>query len=297
MRAFSFEQPGSLSEAFSILSRAPDARLLSGGTDLIIRLRDGTIRTSTVIDVKRIRELDASITERPGGLVIGARTVMTQLLEDARIRSYYAALAEAAAFVGSVQIRNRATLAGNIVNASPAADTVPALLVFDATVVVAGPSDERRIPLDDVFVRSSVTTIAADEIVTAIELPDPPARWGSVHLRRTRRRGHDLAAVTLACAVLDTGETRLAYGSLGPRPLRVTDTSGVLADPAASDAARLDVLERFFVDAHPSPTSMRASPDYRLAMLRLLGLRGAAIARARLSDPTAGTGSATGAER
>jgi carbon-monoxide dehydrogenase medium subunit len=297
MRAFAFEQPASLSEAFAILSGAPDARFLSGGTDLIIRLRDGTIRTSTVIDVKRIRELDASIAERPGRLVIGARTVMTQLLEDPRIRSRYAALAEAAAVVGSVQIRNRATLAGNIVNASPAADTVPALLVFDATVVLAGPNGERRVPVDDVFVRSSVTTIASDEIVTAIELPDPPARWGSVHLRRTRRRGHDLAAVTLACAVLETGETRLAYGSLGPRPLRVTDTTGVLADPAASDAAREDVLDRLFVDAQPSPTSMRASPEYRLAMLRLLALRGAAIARGRLADPSFGTGSATGGTR
>jgi len=209
---------------------------------------------------------------------------MTQLVDDGRVRTRYTALAEAAAYVGSVQIRNRATLAGNVVNASPAGDTLPALLVFDATVVVAGPDGERRIPIDEVFVRSAVTTIAPTEIVTRIELPPPPGRWGSVHVRRTRRRGHDLAAVALACAVLESGETRLAYGSVGPRPIRVTDTSGVLADPAASDAARADVLERLFVDARPSPTSMRASPEYRLAMLRLLGLRGAEIARARVAD-------------
>jgi carbon-monoxide dehydrogenase medium subunit len=287
MRAFAYERPTRLDDAIALLSEyGPEARLLAGGTDLIIRLRDGTVRPRVVVDLKRIAELDGEISERDGRLTIGARTVMTDIAADERIRSDYRALAEAAAVVGSVQIRNRATLAGNICNASPAADTAPALLVFGAVVVVAGPAGTRRIPIDDFFVSSGVTTLARGELVTAIELPDPPERNGSVHVRRTRRRGHDLASVTLACMVPADGETRLAYGSLGPRPLLVADETGVLADPAASDLAKMERLEALFVDASPSPRSMRASPEYRMAMLHVLGLRAVNTAIERLAGRT-----------
>ena len=138
------------------------------------------------------------------------------------------------------------------------------------------------IPLDEFFVRSGVTTLAAGELVSAIELPLPAPPRGSVHVRRTRRRGHDLASVTLACTVDADGVTRIAYGSLGPRPLLVVDETGVLADPAATDAAREARLAELFTEAAPSPRSMRASPEYRLAMLRVLGLRALRTARERL---------------
>jgi CO/xanthine dehydrogenase FAD-binding subunit len=100
-------------------------------------------------------------------------------------------------------------------------------------------------------------------------------------VRRTRRRGHDLASVTIAVALLESGETRLAYGSVGPRPLLGIDTTGVLADPGASDTARQRILDELFADAAPSVGSMRASPEYRLAMLRVLALRAVDTARAR----------------
>src|SRR4029079_13171719 len=277
-------QPEDLSEAIELLAGEPAARLLAGGTDLIIGLRDGSIEAPLVIDVKRIRDLEASIADAGGGLVIGARTAMTEIAADPRIRARYTALAEGAAVVGSVQIRNRATLAGNVCNASPAADTTPALLVFGATVAVRGPAGERSLPIDEVFVRSGVTTIRPDEIVTRIELPPIAGRVGSTHVRRTRRRGHDLASVTIAAAVLESGETRIAYGSVGPRPLLRVDSTGALADPGASDAARLRVLDDMFADAAPSAGSMRASPEYRLAMLRVLGLRAVDAARARRED-------------
>ena len=286
MRPFAYERPTDLAAAVALLDEhGPDARPLAGGTDLIIRLRDGSIQPRLVIDLKGIAELDGEIrgaSEDDGGLTIGARTVMTDIAADERIRRDYEALAEAAAVVGAVQIRNRATLAGNICNASPAADTAPALLVFDARVVVAGPAGIRRIPIDDFFVRSGVTTLARGELVIAIELPRPPGPIGSVHLRRTRRRGHDLAAVTLACAIAADGVTRLAYGSLGPRPVRVADDTGLLADPTAPERAKMERLETLFVAASPSARSMRASPEYRLAMLHLLGLRAVGIAIERL---------------
>ena len=285
MRAFAYERPDRLADALALLADlGPAARPLAGGTDLIIRIRDGSIRPTTVVDVKRIAELEREIRVEDGLLRIGARSTMTDLERDERIRRDYLALAEAAAFVGSVQIRNRATLAGNICNASPAADTAPALLVYDARVVAVGPSGRRTIPLDAFFVKAGVTTLEPEELVEAIEMPLPAGPRGAVHARRTRRRGHDLASVTLACSIGNDGVTRLSYGSVGPRPVLVVDETGLLADPRATDLAKSARLEELFAAAAPSPTSMRASPEYRRAMLRVLGTRAVASAMERLAS-------------
>jgi carbon-monoxide dehydrogenase medium subunit len=283
MRAFAYERPTRLDDAIALLTgHGPDARLLAGGTDLIIRLRDGTLQPKVVVDVKRVAGLDGQIREADGVLRIGALTTMTGIADDSRLRRDFAALTEAALVVGSVQIRNRATLAGNICNASPAADTLPALLVYGASAEVTGPRGTRTVALDEVLVRSGVTTLERGELVSAIELPMPSRPHGAAHLRRTRRRGHDLASVTLACRIDADGVTRIAYGSLGPRPILVVDETGVLSDAETSEPDRLRRLDELFADASPSPRSMRASPDYRLAMLRVLGLRGVAVANVRL---------------
>jgi carbon-monoxide dehydrogenase medium subunit len=285
MRTFDYERPDMLADALALMADADGAaRPLAGGTDLIIRIRDGSIRPRTVVDVKGIAEFSRDIRIEDGWLRIGARTTMTDLLRDDRIRRDYTALAEAAAYVGSVQIRNRATLAGNICNASPAADTAPALLALEARVVAVGQRGRRVIPLDDFFVRSGVTTLAPGELVEAIEMPVRSGRRGSVHARRTRRRGHDLASVTLAVALDEDGVTRVSYGSVGPRPVLAIDDTGLLADPAAGDDAVRDRLDELFAAAAPSPTSMRASPEYRLAMLRVMGLRAIRDARKRIAS-------------
>ena len=284
MRTFDYERPDMLADALALMADADGAaRPLAGGTDLIIRIRDGSIRPRTVVDVKGIAEFSRDIRIEDGWLRIGARTTMTDLLRDDRIRRDYTALAEAAAYVGSVQIRNRATLAGNICNASPAADTAPALLAFEARVVAVGQRGRRVIPLDDFFVRSGVTTLAPGELVEAIEMPVRSGRRGSVHARRTRRRGHDLASVTLAVTIDEDGVTRVSYGSVGPRPVLAIDDTGLLADPAAGDDAVRDRLDELFAAAAPSPTSMRASPEYRRAMLRVMGIRAVHAARQRVS--------------
>jgi len=285
MHTFEYARPATLAEAVALLeAHGSAARLLAGGTDLIIRLRDGTLTPGVVVDLKRIAELRPAIHEGRGTVSISAGTVMTDVASDPLVARHFPALAEAAAVVGSVQIRNRATLAGNVCNASPAADTAPPLLVYGAEVVAAGLAGTRRIPIADFFVRSGVTTLARGEIVTAIELPVPARRMGAAHVRRTRRRGHDLASVTLCCGVDEAGVTRLAFGSVGPRPVLVVDESGVLADPAAPDDARAAIFEQMFAGASPSPRSMRASPAYRLAMLRVLGTRALRIAIDRLAS-------------
>ena len=285
MQTFAYKRPATVAEAVALLDRhGPEAHVLAGGTDLVIGLRDGSRAPGVVIDIKRIAELRPGIVEEGGRVTIGATTTMTELASSALIRRRFPALAEAAAVVGSVQIRNRATIAGNICNASPAADAAPPLLVYDATVVAAGLSGTRRIPIDEFFVESGVTTLARGELVTAIELPVPARRSGAVHVRRTRRRGHDLASVTLCCSVDDAGVTRLAYGSVGPRPVVCVDESGTLADPGAPTEARARILEGMFAGASPSKRSMRAGPEYRLAMLRVLGWRALQVAIERLGE-------------
>jgi CO/xanthine dehydrogenase FAD-binding subunit len=193
MRPFAYERPARLDDAVALLAEhGSDARLLAGGTDLIIRLRDGTVRPGVVVDVKRIAELDGDILVEGGHIRIGAHTTMTAIAADDRIRRDFTALAEGAAVVGSVQIRNRATLAGNICNASPAADTAPALLVFGALVVVAGPAGVRRIPHDPGARRARDRHRAAAARRAGRLRPrpaDPPPR-ARPRLRHAGLRGH-----------------------------------------------------------------------------------------------------------
>jgi CO/xanthine dehydrogenase FAD-binding subunit len=285
MRTFAYERPVTVDEAVMLLdAHGLEARILAGGTDLIIRLRDGSLQPSLVVDVKRIPELQRGIEVRADVASISAGTVMTDVAAHPDMRRHFPALVEAAEVVGSVQIRNRATLAGNVCNASPAADTAPPLLVYGAVLVIAGPTGQRRLALDDFFVSSGRTTLGRGELVTAIELPLPARAMGATHVRRTRRRGHDLASVTLCCAVDDARVTRIAYGSVGPRPYLVVDESGLLADPEASEAERAVTLERLLAAANPSPRSMRASPEYRLAMLHLLARQALRSATTRLAE-------------
>lgn len=274
MRGFAYVRPTSLADAVALLAEhGEQARILAGGTDLIIRLRDGTFAPRVVVDVKGISEMAASIAQVDGAVRISAGTTMTEIHDSPLIQRYFPALAQSARYVGSVQIRNRATLAGNQCNASPAADTAPPLLVYGARLELFGPGGRRELDLDEFFVRSGVTKLQRGELVTHISLPLPEGKVGSAFQRRTRRRGHDLASVTLAVAVGEDGTTRLCYGSLGPRPWLFL-----------SEAGRAPDLETWFARAAPSPTSMRAAPDYRLAMLRVLTGRALATARTRLAE-------------
>jgi carbon-monoxide dehydrogenase medium subunit len=195
---------------------------------------------------------------------------MTDVLRNEFVRRRFPALADAASIIGSVQIRNRATLVGNQCNASPAADTAPTLLVFGAVLVIAGLAGERRVALNDFFISSGLTALQPGELVTAIEVPIPSERAGSAFARRTRRRGHDLASVTMAVSVSESGATTMSFGSVGPRPVLFTSQGG---EPP---------LDEWFAVARPSPTSMRATPEYRHAMLRVLAARALASARQRL---------------
>jgi carbon-monoxide dehydrogenase medium subunit len=265
----------------ALAEHGPDARVLAGGTDLLVRLRLGHVRPAVVLDVKELKELRRDVVVDGQVLRIGASAVITDVIGDARVQRHFPALVEAGRVVGSVQIRNRATFAGNICNASPAADTAPALLAYGASVNLIGPPGMRQIPLTEFFVGPGQTVLAPGELVASIDLPIPTTLTGAAFERVTRRRGVDLASINMCCAVTESGVARIAYGAVGPRPFVVEDSSGALANPAASPFERDAALAR--LNSHARPISdVRADRDYRLAMLDVIGRRTLASAIGRL---------------
>lgn len=284
MRTFAYARPETLVEALELLDEhGPSARMLSGGTDLLVEIRFGDAEPTMVIDLKRVAELSSEIVADPTLVRIGASAVLTDVIEHAGVRSSFPALIEAASVVGSVQIRNRATLAGNICNASPAADTAPALLVYGAKVNIVDGTDQRAVELADFFVGPGRTALEQGEIVSSIDLPIPDSPVGAAFGRMTRRSGVDLATINLCCLIAASGETRIAFGAVGPTPFMVTDETGVLADPNAADTDRDRVLTEMLSHARPI-SDVRGSREYREAMLRVLSRRALQSARDRLGS-------------
>lgn len=280
---FAYARPTSLAETFALLRDEPDARLLCGGTDLLVGVRKGNLRPPLVIDLKRVADLAPGITATDDGLRVAATTVLTDLVADERVRANFPALVEAALVVGSIQIRNRATLAGNVCNASPAADTAPPLLAYEAQVEIAGVDGVRRVPLIEFFLGPGRTALEPGELVIGIELLVPAGPTGSAFGRMTRRRGVDLATVNLCCLVTDDGVTRFGFGAVGPRPFLVTDQTGLLADPHAAPHERDDALRRLTDQATPI-SNVRASREYRQEMLFVLSRRALVTALERLEE-------------
>jgi carbon-monoxide dehydrogenase medium subunit len=199
------------------------------------------------------------------------------------VRSRFPALAEAAHEVGSIQIRNRATLAGNICNASPAADTAPPLLVYGAMVNLVNATGTRSIPLAHFFKGPGRTAMERGELVESIDLPFAKQRQGAAFSRATRRLGVDLATINVACLVKASGQTLFAYGAVAPTPLLVSDDSGKLADANCREDEKLRILENLI--AHAAPISdVRASHEYREALLMVMSRRVLDAAIARLHD-------------
>lgn len=280
---FEYARPTNLDAVLQLMTETPEARLLSGGTDLLVAVRKGQARPPLVIDLKRVAELAPGIEQRGRALRISATTVLTEVIGDERVQAHFPALVEASLVVGSIQIRNRATLAGNICNASPAADTAPPLLVHDAVVEVTGPSGRRLVALDDFLLGPGQTVLGPAELVSAVELPIPGSPLGSAFARMTRRRGVDLATVNLCCSVSTDGVTTFAYGAVGPRPFRVVDSSGILADATSGSAEHDEAIGRMTSAAAPI-SNVRASREYREAMLAVLSRRALDRARARLAE-------------
>jgi CO/xanthine dehydrogenase FAD-binding subunit len=204
-------------------------------------------------------------------VAIGARARMADVADHKVVRILFPALVEAARVVGSFQIRNRATLAGNSCTASPAADTVPVLVACGANLVIVGRNGRRVMPLVDFIRGNRQIALERSEMVAAVLLPKPAGASGAAFERMTRRRGVDLATVNVCCMVDGAGIATFAFGAVAPKPFLVRD-AGELAHHGTGAARRDAVMEALFAAASPI-TDVRASADYRRAMIHALAER------------------------
>jgi CO/xanthine dehydrogenase FAD-binding subunit len=270
-----------------------DVRLMMGGTDLLVRMRDGALHPKIVVDVKHLTGMREIRFDARTGLTVGAAVHMNALERHADVRTYYPLLAQAAGSVASYQVRNRATLGGNLCNASPAADTAPAVLALDGRIALYGPAGEREIPADQFFLGPGKSARRADEFMTAVRIPAPAAKAAGRYLKLGRNRAGDLAVVGVAVLGFASAGAasgycfRIALASVAPVPLRALEAEAILAEQAPGEAAFRLAAERAMRAAAPID-DVRASAAYRRAMVRNLTLRGLQEVWAELRETRVG---------
>ena len=265
-----------------LLKHKGEASLLAGGTDLLVNIRNGNLRPQYVIDLHLLHGMK-EITPLPdGGVRIGALATLSQVASHPIVQKDYQALSEAILTVGSPQIRNVGTVAGNICNASPAADTAPPLLIFEARVNIADPDESRVLPIQDFFKGPGLTALDEGEIVETIDLPPCSESAASCYIKLGRTRGMDLAVVGLGVLVNRKRKTRLAFASVGPTPLRIKSAEKILSkDPFEN--SRVEQAVQSVMKTIQPVSDVRASKEYRAAMTAVLMKRALEIIRGRLS--------------
>ncbi len=276
MREFEYVTPSSLEEACRLLAERPGATALAGGTDVMIFLQQGKMSPSILVDLSRIPGLDV-IEEKDGSVEIGALVSMTSLMRSEVVQRLFPALAKAAGSMGCWQVRNRATLGGNLCNASPSADTVPPLLLHDAVVTAAGPNGRREIDIAGFAAGPGATALETGEIVTGVVLPKPPSGLRSTYLRRQIRRSMDIPLVNVAVAVGEQGgivcEARVCLGAVAPVPFPVHQAEGLLCGrPLTAESIR-EAADAAARNSRPI-TDVRSTASYRAEMVKIHVRRG-----------------------
>jgi len=264
---FDYVRARSIEEACRLLAETDaDASILAGGTDLLVEIRNGLRSPKLLIDVKGISELAHFQVDGPE-VIIGASVPLNVLAEHRAIRESLPALADAAFSIGTYQLRNRATLAGNVCNASPAADSAPVLLSLDAKLSIVAANGRRTMPISELFTGVKRTCLAPGEIVTDIRIPAPADGARTAFLKQQRIRGHDLAVVNVAGSYAPGTETlKVAVGSCAPTPvlLEPIDLSGNSFESIVDCVVTL-------AEAATSPISdVRSSAAYRRVVLPVL---------------------------
>jgi carbon-monoxide dehydrogenase medium subunit len=273
---FTYFDPTTVSQAVDLLQQhAGNAKVLAGGTDLFLRMRHRAVQPEVVVDLKRIPELAGLHYSSQDGLRIGATVTHATVAAHAAVQQHYGGLATAANWVGSLQTRHRGTVVGNLCNASPAADTAPALVAYRANMVITGPAGEREVPIDDFFQGPGRTVLGTAEIVTAIRIPPGAGRMGWGYLRRTRTV-IDIALVS-ACAVLSVDQgvcqnVSIGLGAVGPTPLRARQAEASLQGQHASPEC-LATAARAAADESRPISDVRCSAAYRKDMVEVLTRR------------------------
>ncbi len=282
---FNYLKPSSLDEALAALAQYGDnARVLAGGTDIALQLKEGTIAPDIVIDIKGLKELSA-LTHDDDGLHIGAVVSFSQIVQSEIVREHFPLLAAAAGTVGSVGIRNRATLGGNVCSAVPSLDSGPTLLVYEAVAHLKSAERERDVPLAEWFVGPKQPALRSDELLTGVTLPNPEKNAAGCYVKLGRYAGEDLAQAGVGVLALDGHEYRIAFCAVGPIPKRATSIEALLQGKELSDAL-LDEAKTLVPEMISPITDIRASKEYRLLMVKVMLERGLKTAMSRLNGET-----------
>jgi carbon-monoxide dehydrogenase medium subunit len=285
-----YEAPQSIVQAVRLIDADPNAKIFAGGTDLLVQFRAGLRQPTAFVDVKQIPEL-TSITIDRDGLRLGAAASAAEICEHDELKRLWPGLVEAVALIGSTQIQGRATVGGNLCNASPAADTTCALIVNHAACVIAGPKGERTVPVEQFCTAPGQTILVRGELLVAIRVPRPAARTSDAYLRLIPRTEMDIAvagagvSVTLDASGVCTA-ARVAIAAVAPTALLVADAARALI------GSRLHPLDHVALERAADASTAAARPisdkrgttAYRRSMAGVLTRRAAAIAAERASQ-------------
>ena len=291
MKAIDYAAPRSLAEAVSLLAEKGDrARLLAGGTDIIVQVREGRRDLDLLIDAKFIPEVNELTYDSRHGLRLGAAVPCYRIYEDPIITAAYPGLIDAVALIGGIQIQSRASVGGNLCNASPAADSIPALIAYQAVCVIAGPNGTRELSVEKFCTGPGRNALQPGELLVTLRMPPPAAHSGVHYQRFIPRNEMDIAVVGVGVSVtLDESKTRctaarIALAAVAPTPLLVADAGAALVDGELTDA----LIDKAAAAAQAAATpisDMRGDAEYRkhlVAVLTKRVVRGA-IERAKRS--------------
>ena len=284
MQVIRYEAPRSVTDAVRLMQADPGARILAGGTDLLVQFRAGLRRPTAFIDIKRIPEL-VGITLDDGGLRLGAATAAAVICEHAEVKRLWPGLVEAVRLIGSTQIQGRGTVGGNLCNASPAADTTCALIVNRATCAIAGPAGERVLPVDEFCTGPGKTALRAGEFLVALHIPRPGPRTADAYLRLIPRSEMDIAVVSAGVSVTlapdgTCSAARVAIGAVAPTALLVAEAAGALVGSRLDETARARAGAAASAAAKPIDDK-RGTVAYRRTTAGVLTRRAARTAAAR----------------
>jgi CO/xanthine dehydrogenase FAD-binding subunit len=271
MQRFDYLAPQNLAEAIQMMSDRPEATLLAGGTDILVQMKE--IRAvEALLSLKRVAEVHQFV--HNGTLTIGSMVTVGQIAADQLIQEDYTALAIGAGLIGSVQIRNVATVGGNLCNAAPSAATAPPLLALGAQAVIASSQGEHVVPLEAFFRGPGRTVLQPGELLKAIVVPKPVDHSGSFYIRHTPRAWMDSAVVGVAAALtLGTNDTisnaQLALGAVAPMPMRATAAEALLPGHTLTDELLQEVGAMAAQEAKPID-DLHASAEYRRHLVNIL---------------------------
>jgi aerobic carbon-monoxide dehydrogenase medium subunit len=277
MRRFEYFEPASLDEAVALLGRYDGAaNLLAGGTDLLVEIKEQLRRPDQLIDIKKIPGMGQLAYHPVHGLSIGALVTARTIETSPVVLEKYPGLVQAVRELGSVQIRNRATLAGNVCRASPSADTLPPLMADRASVTLYGPRGSRTVALEIFFTGPGKTVMQPDELMTSITIPPPPPRTGKVYIKHGRRKAMELATVGVAVSVTlqenRCREVDIVLGAVAPTPIRAVAAEAVLRGRVVDEKSIQQAAKIAMGEAKPI-SNVRASAAYRREMVAVLTRR------------------------